>query len=95
VASHLIVRITGRRAGLGHGRRSRAAVRGQSCPSKPTNHFFNQSSLQCWPLNHRARILNIAQMGWLNTARNSVTAITFIVAVGVGSTQANAIAWRQ
>ena len=31
-------------------------------------------------------------MGWLNTARNSVTAITFIVAVGFGSTQANAIA---
>ena len=31
-------------------------------------------------------------MGWHNTARNSVTAITFIVAVGFGSTQANAIA---
>jgi hypothetical protein len=31
-------------------------------------------------------------MGWLNTARNLVTGITFIVAVGFGSTQANAIA---
>jgi hypothetical protein len=30
--------------------------------------------------------------GRLNTARNSVTAVTFIVAVGFGSTQANAIA---
>ena len=34
-------------------------------------------------------------MGWLNTARNSVTAITFIVAVGFGSTLANAIAGGQ
>jgi len=40
------------------------------------------------PLNYRARILSMAQ----NTARNSVTAITFIVSVGFGSTQANAIA---
>ena len=31
-------------------------------------------------------------MGWLNTAHNPVTAITFIVAVGFGLTQANAIA---
>jgi glucoamylase len=35
---------------------------------------------------------NVAQMGWLNTAGNSSTTITFIVAVGFGSTQANAIA---
>jgi hypothetical protein len=31
-------------------------------------------------------------MGWLNAPRNSVTAITFIVAMCFGSTQANAIA---
>ena len=35
---------------------------------------------------------NIAQMGWLNTAGNSATSITFMVVVGFGSTQANAIA---
>ena len=34
---------------------------------------------------------NVAQMGWLNTAGNSATSITFMVAVGFGSTQANAI----
>jgi hypothetical protein len=32
---------------LGHGRRSRAAVRGQPCLRKPTKRFFNRSSLQC------------------------------------------------
>ncbi|MGD0471850.1 MAG: glycoside hydrolase family 15 protein [Candidatus Velthaea sp.] len=35
---------------------------------------------------------NVAQMGWLNTAGNSATSLTFTVAVGFGSTQANAIA---
>jgi glucoamylase len=35
---------------------------------------------------------NVAQMGWLNTAGNSATTITFVVAVGFGSTQADAIA---
>jgi glucoamylase len=34
---------------------------------------------------------NIGQMGWLNTAGNPATSITFVVAVGFGSTQANAI----
>jgi glucoamylase len=34
---------------------------------------------------------NVGQMGWLNTAGNSATSITFVVAVGFGSTQANAI----
>jgi glucoamylase len=34
---------------------------------------------------------NVAQMGWLNTAGNSATSITFTVAVGFGSTQTNAI----
>ena len=34
---------------------------------------------------------NVAQMGWLNTAGNSATSITFMVAVGFGPTQANAI----
>jgi glucoamylase len=34
---------------------------------------------------------NVAQMGWLNTAGNSATSITFVVAVGFGSTQADAI----
>ena len=35
---------------------------------------------------------NIAQMGWLNTAGNSATSITFTIVIGFGSTQANAIA---
>jgi glucoamylase len=35
---------------------------------------------------------NVAQMGWLGTAGNAATSITFTVAVGFGSTQANAIA---
>ena len=35
---------------------------------------------------------NVAQMGWLDTTGNSATSITFTVAVGFGSTQANAIA---
>ena len=35
---------------------------------------------------------NVAQMGWLNTAGNTATSITFNVAVGFGSTQADAIA---
>ncbi|MBV9287247.1 MAG: hypothetical protein JO288_05395, partial [Hyphomicrobiales bacterium] len=35
---------------------------------------------------------NIAQMGWLNTAGNSSTSITFTVAVGFGATEADAIA---
>ena len=35
---------------------------------------------------------NVAQMGWLSTAGNSATAITFVVAVGFGATQADAIA---
>jgi glucoamylase len=35
---------------------------------------------------------NVAQMGWLNTAANSATSITFTVALGFGSTQADAIA---
>ena len=35
---------------------------------------------------------NVAQMGWLSTAGNSATAITFVVAVGFASTQADAIA---
>ena len=35
---------------------------------------------------------NVAQMGWLKTAGNSATSITFTVALGFGSTQANAIA---
>jgi glucoamylase len=37
---------------------------------------------------------NVAQMGWLNTGGNSATAtaITFVVSVGFGSTQADAIA---
>jgi glucoamylase len=34
---------------------------------------------------------DVAQMGWLNTAANSATSITFMVAVGFGPTQANAI----
>jgi glucoamylase len=34
---------------------------------------------------------NVAQMGWLNTAGNSTTSITFTVAVGFGSTQPDAI----
>jgi glucoamylase len=34
---------------------------------------------------------NVAQMGWLNTAGNSATNITFVVAVGFGATQADAI----
>ena len=34
---------------------------------------------------------NFAQMGRLNTAANSATSITFVVAVGFGSTQAEAI----
>jgi len=34
---------------------------------------------------------DLAQMGWLNTAANSATSITFMVAVGFGPTQANAI----
>jgi glucoamylase len=34
---------------------------------------------------------NVAQMGWLNTASNSENSINFTVAVGFGSTQANAI----
>jgi glucoamylase len=34
---------------------------------------------------------NIGQMGWLNTDGNSANSITFVVAVGYGSTQANAI----
>jgi len=34
---------------------------------------------------------NVGQMGWLNTAGNSATDITFVVAVGFGATQANAI----
>ncbi len=35
---------------------------------------------------------NVAQMGWLNTAGNSATSITFTVALGFGSTEASAIA---
>jgi len=35
---------------------------------------------------------DVAQMGWLNTADNSATSLTFVVALGFGSTQANAIA---
>lgn len=35
---------------------------------------------------------NVAQMGWLSTAGNSATSITFVVAVGFGATQADAIA---
>lgn len=35
---------------------------------------------------------NVAQMGWLNTAGNSATSVTFTVALGFGSSQANAIA---
>jgi glucoamylase len=34
---------------------------------------------------------NVGQMGWLNTAGNSATSITFVVSVGFGSTEANAI----
>jgi glucoamylase len=34
---------------------------------------------------------NVAQMGWLNTVGNSSASITFVVAVGFGSTQAAAI----
>ena len=34
---------------------------------------------------------NVAQMGWLKTIGNSSTSITFVVAVGFGSTQAEAI----
>ena len=34
---------------------------------------------------------NVAQMGWLDTAGNAATSITFTVAVGFGSTQADAI----
>ena len=35
---------------------------------------------------------NVAQMGWLNTAGNSATSVTFTVALGFGATQADAIA---
>lgn len=35
---------------------------------------------------------NIGQMGWLATSGNPATSLTFVVAVGFGSTQANAIA---
>jgi glucoamylase len=35
---------------------------------------------------------NIAQMGWLNTAGNSASSVTFTVVIGFGSTEANAIA---
>jgi glucoamylase len=35
---------------------------------------------------------NVAQMGWLNTAGNASTSVTFTVAVGFGPTQASAIA---
>src|SRR5271155_3491539 len=34
---------------------------------------------------------NIGQMGWLNTAGNSAAAITFVVEIGYGPTQANAL----
>jgi glucoamylase len=34
---------------------------------------------------------NVAQMGWINTVGNSATSITFVVAVGFGATQADAI----
>jgi glucoamylase len=35
---------------------------------------------------------NVAQMGWLDTAGNPATSITFVVALGFGATQAGAIA---
>ncbi|MGD0106818.1 MAG: glycoside hydrolase family 15 protein [Rhodopila sp.] len=34
---------------------------------------------------------NVGQMGWLNTAGNAATSVTFVVAVGFGSTQPGAI----
>jgi glucoamylase len=43
-----------------------------------------------WAYNS-ARNGNIGQMGWLDTAGNSASRITFVVAVGFGSTEANAI----
>jgi hypothetical protein len=60
----------------------------------PRSGFFSYRPIaDIWPPQPpRSNPHNIAQTGWLNTARTAVTAITFIVAVGFGSTQANAIA---